>query len=125
MAHRGYLATHQSRSRRLHPQLVDVAPDPVFAGLVRPDQRVLGSVEVLRGMPVLRLVAAADMAAAQAQSQVDPGVAGLQALLAAIGVRGDVSDLVQVRALDRHLTPSALDEPSVYQPQDLNCTRAG
>src|SRR2546428_12832547 len=101
MAHRGYPATHQSRSRRLHPQLVDVAPDPVFAGLVRPDQRVLGSVEVLRGMPVLRLVAAADMAAAQAQPPVDPGVARLHALLATIGGWRHLSDPTAVRTCGR------------------------
>jgi hypothetical protein len=65
----------------------------------------MGSVEVLRGMSVLRLVAAADVAAAQAEPKVNPVISELQALLASLTVGRDVSDLVQVRALDGHPTP--------------------
>jgi hypothetical protein len=51
-------------------------------------------VEVLRGVPVLRVVATADVTALAAQAQVDPRVAGLQTFLAAarvavIGPDGD------------------------------------
>src|SRR5439155_17763775 len=98
------------RSHRLHPHLIDIAPQPVLSRFIRSDQRVPGGVEMLGGVLVLRLVAAADMAAAEAQPEMDPWVTGLQALLAAIGVRFEVSDLVEVRAGDRHslLRPSFL-----------------
>ena len=53
---------------------------------------------VLGGMLVLRRVAAAHVAARHAQAQVHPGVPRLQAVLAAAAVRGDVADLVEMRA---------------------------
>src|SRR5688500_13187976 len=59
-----------------HP-LVDEAPAPVLARLEGLHDRVARGVEVLGGVRVLGVVAAADVAADQAHSQVDPGVAGL------------------------------------------------
>jgi hypothetical protein len=50
---------------------------------------------------VWRLVAATYVPADEALAQVNPGVAHLQALLAALGARGDGPDLFQVRALRR------------------------
>ena len=44
------------------------------------------------------------MAADEALAQLDPGVAGLEAVLAALGARVDVTDLVQVRAGGRYST---------------------
>jgi hypothetical protein len=41
---------------------------------------------MFRGMPVLGIVAAADMAAVSAQPQMNPGIAGLHAFLATAGV---------------------------------------
>ena len=55
-----------------------------FAGLERPDDRVLGRVEVLGRVLVLRGVAAADVTALPALAQVHPRVAHLQALFAAL-----------------------------------------
>jgi hypothetical protein len=55
---------------------------------------MIGRVEMLGRVPVLGLIAAAHVAAGQAESKVDPGVSRLQALLASLGVRSDVSDLV-------------------------------
>src|SRR5205807_5634417 len=66
-----------------HPDLVGVAPAPVLARLERVDQLVAARVVVGGRVPVRRVVAAADVAALQADAQVQPGVAGLQALLAA------------------------------------------
>ena len=43
-------------------------------------------VEVLRRVPVLRIVAAADVAAGAAQAKMHPGVADCEAFLAAAGV---------------------------------------
>ena len=41
--------------------------------------------KVLRGMPVLRVIAAADMTALQTQPKMNPAVAAGETLLAAIG----------------------------------------
>src|SRR5678815_5017507 len=54
--------------------------------------------EMQRRMLVPRLVAAADVAAAEAQPQVHPVVAGLQAFLAPVAARRDVADLGEMRA---------------------------
>jgi hypothetical protein len=45
---------------------------------------VLGGVEVLRGVLVLRRVAATDVAAGEAEAEVDPAVAALETLLATV-----------------------------------------
>src|SRR4051794_4056023 len=84
--------------------LVDVAPVPVLARLERPDDRVTGVTVVAGGVPVGRVVAAADDAALCAASEVHPAVAGLQALLAAGHPRAAfrVLDGVQVGARGAH-----------------------
>ena len=56
-------------------------------------------VVVLGRMPVRRLIATTDVAAAAAQAQVHPGVAGFQAFFAAQRTRRDVVYLVLVIAL--------------------------
>src|SRR5215208_3576308 len=58
--------------RRLHPYVVDVAVDPVFARLDGLNQRMCRLMVVASGVPVLGLIAAADVAAAQAVAQMDP-----------------------------------------------------
>ena len=65
--------------------LVDVAPAPGLAGLEAAHHRVLGLVEVRVGVPLGRGVAAADVAAGQAEPEVHPAGAVPQALLAALG----------------------------------------
>ena len=55
-------------------------------------------VKVLRGMFVFRAIAAADMPAGLAQTQVHPRVANLQTILAPTRARLDLSYLVQMRA---------------------------
>src|SRR6185295_5813383 len=86
---RAALPTMEKRacSRELHADLVHIAPAPALARLERGDDRVLGRVEVLRGVLVLRVVAAADVAAGAAKAQVQPAIAHLQAFLAAPGPR--------------------------------------
>jgi hypothetical protein len=85
------------QSTRLKHNLVDVAPGPVFTGLEGFYEGVLGGVKVFGGVFVLRRIAAADVAAGEAQAQVDPGVAHLQTFLAAFGLGLYVVDLVEVR----------------------------
>ena len=57
--------------------------------------------EVLGRVLAGRGVAAADMAARQAQPQVHPAASGLQALLASLAARGDIADLIEVAAVLR------------------------
>jgi hypothetical protein len=65
---------------------VDIAPDPILAWLDGADERMLRLMEVLGGVLVLRRVAAADVAALQAQAQVNPAITHLHALGADMGV---------------------------------------
>jgi hypothetical protein len=80
-------------------EVVQVAEIPILTRFEGPDDRMAARAEVLRGMPILRAVAATDVAAALAHSQVHPLVARLQAFLAAVAARFDVENLVEVRAL--------------------------
>src|SRR5579872_4801503 len=78
---------------------IHVAPDPCFTGLNRTDEWVLGAVKVLRRVLVLRGVAATDMAALQAKSQMDPPVSHFYAFFADVSLSlGDVN-VVHVLAL--------------------------
>jgi hypothetical protein len=96
------------QSAWLKHDLVDVAPGPIFAGLERFYDGVLGGMKVFGGVSIFRRIAAADVAAAQAQAQVDPGVAHLQTFFAAFGVRFYVVDLIEVRTA-RHGCPLGFD----------------
>jgi hypothetical protein len=57
-----------------------------------------GLVEVFGGVLVLGRIAATDMAADQAQAQVDPGISHLEAFLATFAAGRDFVDLLYVRA---------------------------
>ena len=57
---------------RLDRDLIDEAPRPIFAGLEWTDDRVPGPTGMCRGMSVGGRVAATDMAARQAHSEMDP-----------------------------------------------------
>ena len=59
---------------------------------------MFAAVKVFGGVFIFRGVATTDMAALQAQPQVHPGVTGLQALFATLGVWCDLLDLVQMLA---------------------------
>src|SRR3981081_727248 len=77
--------------------LVHIAPAPILARLEGLDDRVLGRVEMLSGVAMGRGIAAADMAAGQAQAQMHPGAADPQAILAARGARRDGADCFPMR----------------------------
>jgi hypothetical protein len=70
----------------------------MLAGLKRLHDGMLRVMKVLGRMFVLRRIAAAHVAAFQAQSQMDPAIAHFQALLAAASVRSDRPDLIEMRA---------------------------
>src|SRR5207248_5476990 len=80
--------------------LVDVAPAPVLARLELADERMRRRVLVGGRMAARRAVAASDMAAGQADAQVKPPAAALQALLAAFHLSGKLAhrNLVEMRA---------------------------
>jgi hypothetical protein len=59
---------------------------------------MLGVMKVLGRVLVLGRIAAAHMAAFQAQAEMNPGVAHLQAFLAAFAAGGDVANLIEVSA---------------------------
>jgi len=84
--------------------LIDIAPAPVLARLKRSDDRVTGAPEMSGGVLVRRAVAAAHVAANHAESEVNPRSATPQAVVAAVGARGDGADLVEVGASRNHST---------------------
>jgi hypothetical protein len=67
---------------------------------------------VFRRVLVGRRVAAADVPALQAEPKVDPGRSDAQAVLATIGARCDVADLVEVFA-NRH-EPSSQNSGTIF-----------
>jgi hypothetical protein len=87
---------------KIEEELVDVTPPPVLTRLEGLNDGMIGRVEMLGGMLILRIVAAADMSTDETDTQMHPGVPHFQALLAAIGARGDLSYLVKVMTLSCH-----------------------
>jgi hypothetical protein len=77
--------------------VVDVAIDPVLVGLEGLNDGVQSRVEVLGCVLVRRAVAAADVAAGQAEPEMDPAGSHREAFLAALGSPGfDVAYQVDV-----------------------------
>ena len=64
--------------------------------------------KMLRGVLVLRRVAAADMPTGHAQSQMDPFVAHLEALFATLGMRLHILNLAGVFAVFHRFDPLVL-----------------
>lgn len=60
---------------------------------------MLGRNGVLACMPILGIVAAADVPASSAQAKMNPGVAHGETFLAAVPARGDGLERTEVRAL--------------------------
>jgi len=88
---------------RLHRDLIDEAPEPIFTRLERLHDRVRSGVEVLRRVLVLRGMATTDVAANAAEPQMDPGVADLQAFFATLWRPWrNVANLVEVGTRDAH-----------------------
>jgi len=59
--------------------------------------------KMLSRVLILGRVAAADMAAGQAEPELNPTLADLQAILAAPSARRHLSDLIEMRATFRHV----------------------
>ena len=71
-------------SVKVYLDFVYVAPAPIFPGLERFHDRVLGVVKMLSGVLVLGRIAAANVTTFHAKPKVDPGIAGFEAFLAAL-----------------------------------------
>jgi hypothetical protein len=84
--------------RLFHDDFVDVAPNPILTRLERPYQRVVNGVEMFGGVLILGRVTAADVSTREAQTKMNPSIAGLQTLLATVGFRSNFVDLFQVGA---------------------------
>src|ERR1700730_11850611 len=84
--------------RQIEQHLIDITPAPAFRRIVALDHRMAGGMEVLGRMLVGRIVAAADMAAAAADPQMQPFAAAFQAFLAAERARRDAADAGNVGA---------------------------
>ena len=92
---RGFLVAGFQNER----DFVDVAPRPVLARLQRADDRMAAGGDVLAGVLVRRGVTASDVATGTTDTQVEPGSADLQAVLAARHVFRRLNlYLVEVRA---------------------------
>jgi hypothetical protein len=98
------------RRRRSGPNLarlnlIDITPDPGFAGFNGTHQRVFGSMEMFGGVLVLRRVTAGRVPANETHAQVNPRVAGFDAVFANVLVRFCNLNFFQVRAFCRHRLP--------------------
>ena len=86
----------------LHEDTICITPHPILTRLERPNNRMSGSMVMPGGVPVLRRVAASDMAAAQADPEMHPGVTGREAFSAATRAGGDLLDRIEMCACVRH-----------------------
>jgi hypothetical protein len=81
---------------------VHVTPHPGLSRLDRAHQWVFGVVKVLGRMLIFGRITTGRMSANQAHAEVDPGVAGLDAVFAYMLIRCSYFDLVKVRAYFSH-----------------------
>jgi hypothetical protein len=77
-------------------------PAPIFPRLDRLHDRVLCLMEMFGSVLILRRIAAAHVAAGSTEPQVNPGVAHLEAFLAAMGSRLDIAHLIEMCASTVH-----------------------
>jgi hypothetical protein len=90
---------HVSLVHSLHKRLVYVTPAPIFAGLERLNDGVTTGVVMLGGMLVGGGVAAADVAAGEADPQMDPPATGFETIFTPfLGAGGYFLNLIKVLA---------------------------
>jgi hypothetical protein len=82
----------------LNLDLIHVTPPPIFAWFKGLNDGVLGCMKMLGGMFVLGGIAATDVATLEAQPEVNPRVAHLQAFLASFCARMHFTNRIQMRA---------------------------
>jgi hypothetical protein len=87
------------QSVEIEDEFIDVTPAPFFTRLERSDDRVVGRMKMFGCVFVLRRIAAADVSAAHAQTQMHPAVTDAQTVLAAFRAGRDLLDLSCVFAI--------------------------
>src|ERR1700693_3930500 len=97
-----FFSIHRSRGdyeelSKLEHELIDITPAPVLTRLEGLDNRVVGRVEMLGGVLVLRIVTATDMSTGETEAQVHPGISNFQTVLTSIGARCDFLYLIKMR----------------------------
>lgn len=105
----------KNRSSRLKEPLVDVAPDPLLTRLEGLNDRVVGSMEMLGGVLILRIVTATDMSTGETEAQVHPGITHFQAFLASIGAWRDLSYLIEMATVLCHVFVLSLTKWFTYK----------
>jgi hypothetical protein len=106
----GRLSTTFLRCQFASLNLVNITPDPGLSRLDRAHERVLGLVEMLGGVFILRRIAARDVAAEQAHAQMNPRVARLNAVFTNVFFGFAKFDLVEVGTFLWHRFPSVVYE---------------
>jgi hypothetical protein len=84
------------RNSSVDEDFIHIAPEPVLAGFEGLDDWVLGFLEVLSGVFAGGGIAAADVAAGEANAQMNPLAAGFQTFLAALAAGLYFLNLVQM-----------------------------
>ena len=82
------------RVGKIEPELVNVTPAPVLIWLEGLNDRVVGRVEMLGGVLILRIVTTTDMPTGEAEAQVHPGIPDSQTILTTIRTGCNLSYLV-------------------------------
>lgn len=106
-------------ARRVEHDAVDKAPSPIFPRFVRSENGMRRSMEVRRGVTVLRVVATSDVTTDHAQSQVHPCIARSEAILAPACTGSNVVDLVHVRAVAHHSFTFPISTWRIESPSQL------
>ncbi len=94
--------------QRIEHQFIYITPAPLFARLKRLDDWMGSLTKVLRSMTVGRRIAATNVTACHAESQVDPLTTGAQTVLAAARARNHVPYLIKMGAFHGHLASLAI-----------------
>ena len=94
--------------------LVDVAPHPGFPWLDRTYKSVLGVVEMLGRMLVLRRIAATHPPTLQAKAQMNPGISRFDAILTHAFVCTGEFELIEMTALGHNRLQIQRITPSVF-----------
>jgi hypothetical protein len=101
------------------------APTPFLADLERANDWMLGGSGVLAGMGVLRLIATADVPAAETEAEVDPGVPDREALATPGAGRLDLLNQAQVLTRWLFASPSHTFFPACLKPVEKSRPLSG
>jgi len=102
------LLGHFADLQRIEHQFIYITPAPLFARLKRLDDWMGSLTKMLRSMTVRRGIAAPNMTACHAESQVDPLTTDAQTVLTAARARYHVPYLIKMCAFHGHLASLAI-----------------